>query len=73
MVGWGGVEPPMVQMCRIYSPEPDIYRYWRPTRFWWIRRGLNPRPRNYEFPALTTELRIHFQRTRLFIRYRKPV
>ena len=23
---------------------------------WWARWGLNPRPRDYESPALTTEL-----------------
>ena len=29
------------------------------TGKWWILRGLNPRPSDYESPALTAELRIH--------------
>ena len=28
----------------------------RPGSFWWGRWGSNPRPRDYESPALTTEL-----------------
>lgn len=34
------------------NAKPSAY----PRSKWWARRGSNPRPRDYESPALTTEL-----------------
>ena len=49
---------PFLQAKKIYA-----WQDWLAIRSfsegWWILRDLNPRPSDYESPALTTELRIH--------------
>ena len=56
-------EASLAEHARRYSACPSFGAEGRVAgRRWWIRVGLNHRPRDYESPALTAELLIHGQK-----------